>query len=483
MRDACKPKEMAYCYSYANKAPRYYHGREMAEGSQTAADWFTTYMDDNTGKWLPIPHGFSAPHWPEDHVDAINILKEEDTLHINTYIIEAAIALGKTRRPGDDPLEILSLEDDLPWDEKNRMRSLLCSNAVTYRFTQPWDAGHHHYEGSLPQPGEQDAADRLIQVFLEDSEEYVPIPKGYTAPREPYDHIDALNWERIVNERTRRRQILASQEVPESDLSGSDWEAARQDLMRDRARRKERGDEVIDTEDEDNEMEDEEMEEGTQSRPHSRSASVARSARSTSSASSTPPATSAAEFLAQLGMTLPVEEAILEAVSTKKVTHFEQTCYSLFGEYVCQMAAELGTQFGRRSEFVLERAELLLKEKRGPNRANKFRSYISRTRKDDMQGSKWHGFFQLTNVVLIAFWAVTKEEKAKFMDQCYTEHMQGTTTSEEKEERMQEIYEHLHDEIVDGGSSIVAPEVRFERWRTMIERLVSDFISLLEGFH
>ncbi|EDR04399.1 uncharacterized protein LACBIDRAFT_304645 [Laccaria bicolor S238N-H82] len=118
------------------------------------------------------------------------------------------------------------------------------------------------------------------------------------------------------------------------------------------------------------------------------------------------------------------------------------------------MAAELGTQFGRRSEFVLERAELLLKEKRGPNRANKFRSYISQTRKDDMQG-------------------MTKEEKAKFMDQCYTEYMQGTTTSEEKEERMQEIYEHLHDEIVDGGSSIVAPEVRFEHWRTMIERLLN----------
>ena len=82
------------------------------------------------------------------------------------------------------------------------------------------------------------------------------------------------------------------------------------------------------------------------------------------------------------------------------------------------------------------------------------------------------------NAVLIAFWTVSKEEKAKFMDQCYTDYMQGTTTSEEREERMQDVYEHLQDEIVDGGSSIVAPEVHFERWRAMIERLVSNSFLL-----
>jgi hypothetical protein len=64
------------------------------------------------------------------------------------------------------------------------------------------------------------------------------------------------------------------------------------------------------------------------------------------------------------------------------------------------------------------------------------------------------------------------------MDQCYADYMQGTTTSEEREERMQEVYEHLQGEIVDGGSSIVAPEVRFERWRLMIERLVSNYFLL-----
>ncbi|EDQ98782.1 uncharacterized protein LACBIDRAFT_335664 [Laccaria bicolor S238N-H82] len=163
---------------YADKTTQYYHGREMTEGCQTAADWFTKYLDDDTKQWLPIPQGFTAPHLPENYVDALNILREEDELHVNSYVIE------------------------------------------------PWDGGHHHYQGSLPQRGEQDAADRLIQVFLEDSEEYVPIPEGYTAPREPYDHIDALNWEKIAHERARHRQILASQGVPESDISGSDWELA-----------------------------------------------------------------------------------------------------------------------------------------------------------------------------------------------------------------------------------------------------------------
>ena len=73
------------------------------------------------------------------------------------------------------------------------------------------------------------------------------------------------------------------------------------------------------------------MEEGRQGSSNSRSASVARTVSSTSS---TPPVTSAAEFLAELGMTLPVEDAVMEAVSTKKATIFEQSCYALFGEYV-----------------------------------------------------------------------------------------------------------------------------------------------------
>jgi hypothetical protein len=92
-----------------------------------------------------------------------------------------------------------------------------------------------------------------------------------------------------------------------------------------------------------------------------------------------------------------------------------------------------------------------------------------------MQGSTLLHFFYLANIVLTTFWAVTKQEKVKFMDQCYAEYMQGTTTSEEREERMQEVYEYLQDEVTGGGSSIVAPEVRFERWRAMIEHLVSDF--------
>ena len=282
MRDECESKHTAYCFSYANQTTHYYHGREMIEGCQTAADWFTNYLDDNTKKWHPIPEGFSAPHFPEDYVDAINILREEDAQHVNSFLIEASKELDRTRNSGEDRFEILSL-NDLSWDDKNRMRSLLCSEAVTYRFTQPWNGGYHHYQGSLPQRGEQDAADRLIEVFLEDTEEYVPIPEGYTAPREPHDHIDALNWEKIANERARRRKILASHGVPESDLSGSDWEVTREDLKRDRARRKERGKEVSDTEEEDAEIEGEEMEEGRPGSSNLRSASVARTVSSTSS--------------------------------------------------------------------------------------------------------------------------------------------------------------------------------------------------------
>ena len=59
-------------------------------------------------------------------------------------------------------------------------------------------------------------------MFLEDTEEYAAIPEEYTAPWEPYDHIDTLNWEKIANERARDYKILASHGVPESDLSSLD---------------------------------------------------------------------------------------------------------------------------------------------------------------------------------------------------------------------------------------------------------------------
>ena len=181
MRDECESKDMACCFSVANQTTHSYHGHEMIKGCQTAADWFTKYLDDDTKKWHPILEGFSAPHWLEDYVDAINILREEDAQHVNLFLIEAAKELDRTCNSGKDCFEILSLSD-LSWDDKNCMQSLLCSEAVTYRFTQPWNDGHHHYEESLPQCGGRDAADHLIEIFLEDTEEYAAIPEGYTAP-------------------------------------------------------------------------------------------------------------------------------------------------------------------------------------------------------------------------------------------------------------------------------------------------------------
>jgi hypothetical protein len=55
MREECESKDTAYCFRYADKTTRYYHGRELIEGCQTAADWFTKYLDDDTNKWHPIP--------------------------------------------------------------------------------------------------------------------------------------------------------------------------------------------------------------------------------------------------------------------------------------------------------------------------------------------------------------------------------------------------------------------------------------------
>ena len=165
MRQECESKDTAYCFRYAGGTTRYYHSRELIEGCQTAANWFTKYLDDNTNKWHAIPQGFLAPHFPEYYVDAINILREEDDLHVNSYLIEAAKALDKTHNSGEDHFKILSLDDDLSWDDKNRMRALLCSEVVTYRYMQPWNGQHHHYQGPLPQRGEQDAADRLIELL------------------------------------------------------------------------------------------------------------------------------------------------------------------------------------------------------------------------------------------------------------------------------------------------------------------------------
>ena len=51
MRQECESKDTAYCFRYAGGTTRYYHGRELIEGCQTAADWFTKYLDDDTNKW------------------------------------------------------------------------------------------------------------------------------------------------------------------------------------------------------------------------------------------------------------------------------------------------------------------------------------------------------------------------------------------------------------------------------------------------
>ena len=434
MNRELRSRHTAYRFSYPEGGYRQYYGRRPLKGPRSPADDRTTMQNEENLTWVPIPTGYTAPHTPEDYIEAANDLRKQDRQCIAYTHPEAQKAFDELNAsccPGDPKIELKRVYH-LSKEEELALVSGLEQEEAAYKFKKPWEEGFVRYHGRHPREGIQNAADRLTQIWEEEDEKYVSIPEGYTAPHDPQDYIDALNWEVAEAETTRRAELASAArraeknkggedwedwEAPdpliESDLSGSDYEEARRDLETKRAFLKSRGKPAPDTEEEDEEEDcdmQRELQEEMNSKVSGRSKGFATSPSKRSSsgnkntslnptarpvagpfwdalkASLSPSELDASAMLRTYNLNLMPNELVpeVETISSQKPSLMESAMYRLFGRIVWQLAARLGHLNSRSSEFVMEKANLLQKEKRAPNRYNVFKTFASRSKPDDL---------------------------------------------------------------------------------------------------
>ena len=99
----------------------------------------------------------------------------------------------------------------------------------------------------------------------------------------------------------------------------------------------------------------------------------------------TPSQLDAASVLNSYGLTLMPTALLpnLEEISSIRPSLMEAALYPMFGEIVWQFAHRFGHLYGRSSEFAMEKAGLLRREKRAPNRYNIFKTFASRTKQEE----------------------------------------------------------------------------------------------------
>ena len=99
----------------------------------------------------------------------------------------------------------------------------------------------------------------------------------------------------------------------------------------------------------------------------------------------TPSQLDAASVLNSYGLTLMPTALLpdLEEISSTKPSLMEAALYPMFGEIVWQHAHRFAHLYGRSSEFAMEKAGLLRKEKRAPNCYNMFKTFTSRMKPEE----------------------------------------------------------------------------------------------------
>ncbi|EDQ98706.1 uncharacterized protein LACBIDRAFT_335717 [Laccaria bicolor S238N-H82] len=467
MNQELESRDTAYRFSYLEGRYRQYHGRRPVKGPRSPADDCTMMQDDETLCWVPIPAGYTAPHTPEDYIEAVNDFCKQDHQCVAYAHPEARKAfneLNLSRHPGDPEIELEFLYN-ISKEEEAALVAGLEQDEAAYKFKRPWEEG-----------------------FIR-----------YTAPHDPQDYIDALNWEIAEAETTRRAELASAAqrakcrggedwEAPdpmiESDLSGSDYEETWRDKETERARLRSRGKPATDMEEEDEE-EDREMQRELQEEMNSKASgcskglAAAQSKRTSSDnkktspnptisppagiswdalkASLSPSELDASAVLRSFNLNLMPEELIpkVDTVSSQKPSLMESALYRLFGRIVWQYAACLSHLNSRSPDFVMEKANLLQKEKRAPNRYNVFKTFASRSKPDDDD----HEGLQTWN---------------KNLNEEYRKLMEGADTSEEKDERMAEAFKFVKEQIADEGTSIRDASLRFaEHLKTITDMITT----------
>lgn len=435
-----------YRFAFAEGGYRTYYGRRPQKGRRTPADDRTSMFDIETASWVPIPTNKTAPHTPEDLIEAVNdvrILDRRCIAYVHPEARNAFKELNASRQPNDTEMHPLHVYDISKEEEAALVAGLDESEAV-YKFRRPWEEGHTRYEGSFPREGVPNAADRLTEVWDDEAQKYGVLADGYTVPHDPQDYVDAVNWETVQAERLRRAEIrggarrlrsgnkgekkvevenarenvegdeqveadwedwTAPDPLIESDLSGSDYEEARRDLEKKRAWLKSRGRSATDTEEEDarideedaeeeRDLERDEQEEARSKASRNRLSTMKKEGKAPTSSdalweelreSFTPSQLDAASVLNSYGLTLMPTALLpnLEEISSIRPSLMEAALYPMFGEIVWQFAHRFGHLYGRSSEFAMEKAGLLRREKRAPNRYNIFKTFASRTKPEE----------------------------------------------------------------------------------------------------
>ncbi|EDR01941.1 uncharacterized protein LACBIDRAFT_332765 [Laccaria bicolor S238N-H82] len=493
-------------------------------------------FDEESGFWVPIPANYTAPHTPEDLIEAendIRILDHHCIAYVHPEARKTFKELNASREPEDPEIYPLHVYDISKGEEAVLVAGLE-GEEVAYKFRKPWEKGYIRYQGSLPQEGAQNAADRCTEMWDNDTQAYLMLPAGYTAPHDPQDYVDAVNYELVRAERHRHSAISLAQcqlhprkeegkkekvtalqdwEAPdlviESDLSGSDYEVGRCEEEKTRDWCKSRGQSVMDTEEDDVKIDEEDakeepdleheeeeaceeekrrskgkkplvrdteeedehdLERDKQEEARSKAACLLLSTMKTEgkvhtssahwkdlTASYTPSQLDTASLLSSYGLTL-IPDALLpdlEEVSSTKPSLLETVLYPMFGQVVWQVAHRLGHLYGRSSDFAMEKVGLLCKEKRAPNRYNLFKTFASRTKPEEGD----HEGLQLWN-------RATNEE--------YKKLMQGATTKEEKDERIQEAISFIKNQVNEEGTNVCNANLCFASYMKEIRDLITN---------
>ena len=144
-----------YWFTFAKGGHHTYYGCHPKKGCHTPADDWTTMFDIETASWVPIPAHQTAPHVPEDLIEAVNDIHIMDCCciaYIHPEARNVSKALNASHQPNDPemhPLHVYSISEE---EEEALVAGLNGSEAIN-KFQRPWEEGHTHYEGSWPQEG------------------------------------------------------------------------------------------------------------------------------------------------------------------------------------------------------------------------------------------------------------------------------------------------------------------------------------------
>jgi hypothetical protein len=326
------------------------------EGVPNAADLRTEMWDDQTQKYRMLAAGYTVPHDPQDYVDAVNWEIARAEKHRRAAISCAG--------------------------RKLRSRNKEEKQEIAEQVNKQNGAGDWE---------DWDAPDPLIESDLSGSD-YEEARRGLEKTRA---------WHK-----SRGRSVTDTEE----DDAKIDEEDAEEepDLEHDKEEEvcsKAKGRSVTDAEEEDTRFDEEEDEEerdlerDEQEEARSKAARVVlstmkREGKAPTStdahwedlrASFSPSQLDAASVLNSYGLTLMPNALLpdLEELSSTKPSLMEMALYPMFGQIVWQVAHKLGHLYGRSSEFAMEKAGLLRKEKRAPNRYNTFKTFVSRTKPEE----------------------------------------------------------------------------------------------------